>query len=83
MMPRSPFLQDDLVLGPIVPPEFFDAPDNVKVLLGSLYDDAKNAGRIPPRQLPALLAGIERAVEKMEHDDHQVDAERLADGRLH
>lgn len=83
LMPKRQCLQDDPIIGPIVPPEFFDAPDSVKALLGSLYDDAKNAGRLPPRQLPALLAGIERAVEKMAHDDHQADAERLAEGRLH
>lgn len=75
-------LQDDPILGPIVPPDLFDAPSNAKALLGSLYEDAKSRGLFPAGKLPTLLTGVQRAVEKMEDADYQADAEHLARGRL-
>lgn len=75
-------VQDDPVIGALVPPDIFDASDKVKALLGSLYADATTAGIFPAGKLPPLLEGVQQVAEKMEDDDYQADAEHLATGRL-
>lgn len=82
LMHKIQSLQDDPVIGPLVPQDFFDASDRTRALLNSLYADATKAGVFPAGKLPPLLEGVQQVLEKMEEDDYQADAERLATGRL-
>lgn len=82
LMNKIRSFQDDPIVGPLVPPEIFETSGTVKALLSSLYADATRAGMFPAGKLPPLLEGVQQAAERMEDDDYQSDAERLAAGRL-
>ena len=81
LMNKIQSVQDDPIVGALVPPDIFGTSGPVKALLGSLYTDATSAGIFHQGKLPPLLEGVQQAVEKME-DDYQADAGRLATGRL-
>lgn len=82
LMNKIQSFQDDPIVGPLVPPDIFGTSAPVKALLSSLYADATRAGMFPAGKLPPLLEGVQQAAERMEDDDYQSEAERLAAGRL-
>lgn len=76
-------IAQDPMIGPLVPPEAFTAPDSVKALLCALYEDATTQELFPPKRLPLLLQGVQDAAVLLDERAAADDANRIIDGRLH
>lgn len=66
----------DPLVGCLMPPEVWDAPDSVKQLLVALYEDATKQELMPTRQLPVLFRGLQDAAVVLAEADAFNDAAR-------
>lgn len=67
----------DPLVGCLMPPETWDAPDRVKALLISLYEQATQQELFPPRSLPLLFQGLQDAALLIAQQDCANEAEFL------
>lgn len=72
-------IADDPVVGCLVPPEVWDAPDSVKALLIALYEDATQQELFPPKRLPMLLQGLQDAALLVSETDAEDYANEMVD----
>lgn len=64
----------DPLVGGLMPPEVWDAPDSVKALLLALYEDATQQELFAPRPLPLCLQRLQQAAIEVAHQDCADDA---------
>lgn len=67
----------DPLVGCLMPPETWDAPDRVKALLISLYEQATQQELFPPRSLPQLFQGLQDAALLIAQQDCANEAQFL------
>lgn len=68
----------DPLIGCLVPPEVWDAPNSVKQLLVALYEDATKQELMPTRDLPVILRGLQDAAVVLAEADAANDADYFA-----
>lgn len=67
----------DPLVGGLMPPEAWDAPDAVKALLVALYEDATQQELFAPRPLPLFLQRLQEAAIEVARQDCANDADFL------
>ena len=67
----------DPLVGGLMPPEAWDAPDAVKALLVALYEDATQQELFAPRPLPLFLQQLQEAAIEVARQDCANDAQFL------